>query len=114
MKKYVYLLLLALCISVPIQLKAQKKNELEPGYYVVVGAYAQNRENIAQNYVEALTRRGLQAYYGFNSSRKLYFVYLKYHDGLEESLKDMYNTRKRQEFSDSWVRVVPGVVAKGT
>ena len=110
MKKYGYLVLLALCLSVPTQIFAQKSNELDPGYYVVVGAYAQTRENIAQNYVEALTRRGLDAYYGFNTSRKLYFVYLKYFEGLKESLRDMSNTRKKSEFSDAWVRVVPGDV----
>lgn len=112
MKKYVYLVLLALCINIPFEILAQKTTELDPGYYVVVGAYAQTRENIAQNYVEALTRRGLQAYYGFNSSRKLFFVYLKYFDGLKESLRDMNKTRKNEEFSDAWVRVVPGLVAR--
>ena len=61
-----------LCISgfmVP-----QNPKELAPGYYVVVGAYAKSRENIAQNYVETLRLKGRKEMYGFNSSRNLYFV----------------------------------------
>lgn len=111
MKKFPWLVLPALYLIISFPAFAQNRHELAPGYYVVVGAYAQSRENIAQNYVEALTRRGLQAAYGFNSSRNLYFVYLKYFDGLKEALRAMTETRKQQEFSDAWVRVVPGVVA---
>src|SRR5687768_8454795 len=55
---------------------AQHNKELNPGYYVVVSAYAPSRENVAQNYVELLNRRGFQANYGFNSSRHYFFVYL--------------------------------------
>jgi outer membrane protein OmpA-like peptidoglycan-associated protein len=114
MKKPLNLVLIAVFVSLSTTLFAQNDNELSPGYYVVVGAYAQSRENIAQNYVEALTRRGLDAHYGYNSSRRLYFVYLRYFDNLKESLNDMYATRKQAEFSDSWVRVVPGdITAKG-
>jgi outer membrane protein OmpA-like peptidoglycan-associated protein len=89
---------------------AQHAQELAPGYYVVVGAYAQSRKNIAQNYAEVLTRRGIQADYGFNSSRNLYFVYLTYADNLKGALRSMTNTRRQPEFADAWVRVVPGVV----
>ena len=114
MKKPLNLVLIALFVSLSSTLFAQNDNELAPGYYVVVGAYAKGRENIAQNYVEALTRRGLQAKYGYNSSRRLYFVYLNYFDDLKTSLQDMYTTRKQAEFADAWVRVVPGdITAKG-
>ncbi len=114
MKKPLNLVLIAVFVSLSSSLLAQNDTELAPGYYVVVGAYAQSRENIAQNYVEALTRRGLDAHYGYNSSRRLYFVYLRFFNNLKESLQDMYNTRKQAEFADSWVRVVPGdIIAKG-
>lgn len=84
---------------------------------MVVGAYAKTRENVAQNYVEVLKLKGHQADYGFNSSRGLYFVYLKYFNDLRESLRDMAKTRKQGEFTDAWVRVVPGdiiPIAKAT
>ena len=92
-------------------LYAQDPKELVPGYYVVVGAYAKSRENIAQNYVEVLRLKGPNALYGFNSTRNLYFVYLKYFDTLKESLRDMRNTRSQGEFTDAWVRVVSGDIA---
>ncbi len=95
-----------LCISV--QSFSQNPKELAPGYYVVVGAYARTRENVAQNYVEVLRLKGRQAMYGFNSKRNLYFVYLKYFDNLKDALHEMKETRKQSEFPDAWVRVVSG------
>jgi len=92
---------------------SQDSKELTPGYYVVVGAYAKSRENVAQNYVEVLKLKGHTADYGFNSSRNLYFVYLRYFTTLKESLRDMAATRKQGEFTDAWVRVVPGDIVPG-
>jgi len=89
-------------------LLSQNSKELSPGYYVVVAAYAKTRENVAQNYVEVLRLKGLSPSYGFNSSRNLYFVYLKQFDNLRESLQEMKNTRGQSEFTDAWVRVVSG------
>ena len=94
---------------------AQQPKELIPGYYVVVGAYAPTRENVAKNYTEILLRRGLEASYGFNSTRNYYYVYLHYYDNLKSSLTDMMRTRKAEEFSTAWVRVIPGdIVASAT
>lgn len=58
------------------QLFSQDSNELAPGYYVVIAAYAKSRENVAQNYIEVLKLKGHKPLYGYNSSRNLYFVYL--------------------------------------
>ncbi len=90
------------------KLFSQDSNELAPGYYVVVAAYAKARENVAQNYIEVLKLKGHRPLYGYNSNRGLYFVYLKYYDNLKESLLDMKQVRAKGEFSDAWVRVVPG------
>jgi outer membrane protein OmpA-like peptidoglycan-associated protein len=97
---------LLLCST--FQVGAQRPKELIPGYYVVVGAYSANKENVAKNYTELLVRRGLDASYGFNSSRNFFFVYLHYYDNLKASLSKMHNTRKSEEFSQAWVRVIPG------
>lgn len=92
-------------------LYSQRPSELSPGYYVVVGAYAPNRENVAKNYTELLMRRGFDnAAYGFNSEKNLYFVYLRHFPSLRESLTNMEQTRKDPVFSDAWVRVVSGVI----
>ena len=87
---------------------AQDSKELTPGYYIVVSAYAKSQQKMAQQYVEVLKGKGHNAEYGYNSSRKFYFVYLKYFNNLRESLRDMKKTREEGSFTDAWVRVVSG------
>lgn len=86
----------------------QAPTELAPGYYVVVSAYAKARENVAENYVEVLKLKGIESYYGFNSGRNQYFVYLKYFTDLKSSLRHMTNARRSEDFKNAWVRVIPG------
>jgi len=109
--KYVFLIGL-LCYS--NRSFSQDSKELAAGYYVVVAAYAKSRENVAQNYVEVLRLKGHSPLYGYNSSRNLYFVYLKYFDNLKQSLQDMRHTRSQGEFTDAWVRVVHGDIRATT
>ena len=87
---------------------SQDSKELVAGYYVVVGAYAKSQEKMAQRYVDILTDKGRTAAYGYNASRRFYFVYLKYFDNLKESLQEMKATRQAGTFTDAWVRVVSG------
>ncbi|MEO7991419.1 MAG: OmpA family protein [Chryseolinea sp.] len=108
MKKFYYLSFIVGLLSIFNPAFSQVSNELKPGYYVVVSAYAKSRENVAQNYVELLKLKGYEAEYGFNTSRNLYFAYLSYFDNLKASLQEMRNTRSKGEFKEAWVRVVPG------
>jgi outer membrane protein OmpA-like peptidoglycan-associated protein len=108
MKKFYYLGFIVGLLSIFNPAISQVSNELKPGYYVVVSAYAKSRENVAQNYVELLKLKGYKANYGFNTSRNLYFAYLSYFDNLKASLQEMRNTRNKGEFTEAWVRVVPG------
>jgi outer membrane protein OmpA-like peptidoglycan-associated protein len=96
----------AFLLSYTVQSYAQSEKELQPGYYVVVGAYSANRENVAQNYTEVLNLKGVKARYGFNTSKNFYFVYLDYLAELKPALKEMYKRRQSVEFPDAWVRVV--------
>lgn len=108
MKTRTTFLAIFIVICVTFHSYAQQPKELIPGYYVVVGAYAPTRENVAKNYTEVLLRRGLEASYGFNSTKNYYYVYLHYYDNLKSSLTDMVRTRKAEEFSQAWVRVIHG------
>jgi outer membrane protein OmpA-like peptidoglycan-associated protein len=113
MRYSVHFIMLLLFVCLGSTARSQHPTELSPGYYIVVGAYAPSRENVAQNYTEVLNRKGLNAGYGFNSSRNYFYVYLQYYSSLKESLKDMKNRRRQPEFAQAWVRVVPGdIVAK--
>jgi hypothetical protein len=110
MKPYTYLVSVLIVFLSCISAFSQHQSELNPGYYIVVGAYAPTRENVAQNYTEVLTRRGYNAGYGFNTSKNCFFVYLKYFTDLKASVQDMQVTRKQPEFAQAWVRVVPGEI----
>jgi outer membrane protein OmpA-like peptidoglycan-associated protein len=114
MKNYTILLVVSGVLSLSGPAFSQASKELSPGYYVVVGAYAKSRENVAQNYADILRLKGYTSGYGFNKSRNLYFVYLKYFTDLKTSLRDMSVTRKKTEFKDAWVRVVPGDIITKT
>jgi outer membrane protein OmpA-like peptidoglycan-associated protein len=105
MKNLPYLLALLLWVSYT-EVAAQEGGELAPGYYVVVAAYAPSRQDYAQRFAAQLEAR-----YGFNTSKNLYFVYLSYHGNLKEALTEMKNVRSQGRFTDAWVRVVPGVIA---
>jgi outer membrane protein OmpA-like peptidoglycan-associated protein len=110
MKAYFKTALAIVLAVLSVNANGQTRKNLEPGYYLVVGAYAASRENIAQNYVDVLSRQGFTSGYGFNPSTRLYLVYVRFHDNLKASLQDMHATRRNEKFRDAWVRVVPGVI----
>ena len=85
---------------------AQSAGELQPGYYVVVAAYSQNKETAAARYAETLKQKGLNAQYGFNSSRKLFYVYVDYKTEFKPALTAMTAQRQNEDFSDAWVRII--------
>lgn len=111
MRIYTTLLIVSSVFCFAGEAFSQASKELPAGYYVVVGAYAKSRESVAQNYTETLRQKGFAADYGFNKSRNLFFVYLKYFADLKSSLHDMSTTRKQTDFRDAWVRVVPGDIS---
>jgi outer membrane protein OmpA-like peptidoglycan-associated protein len=111
MKNFAGCLLLITLFVINTSFLVTQSKELTPGYYVVVAAYAPSRESAAKKYVDELRQQGTSAEYGYNTSKKLYFVYLKYFTSLKESLLYMTATRKQGKFKDAWVRVVPGYIA---
>lgn len=84
---------------------SQRPN-LNSGYYIVVGVYAQSREEVALSYVERIKAMGYDADYGFNENRKQYYVYLKHFDDLGSSVTEMLATRQRGVFTDAWVKAI--------
>jgi len=90
------------------------QSELASGYYVVVAAYDDRREDFAQRYTDQLKAKWHNAQYGFNSARNLFYVYVNYFTELRPSLVDMKNVRQQGEFIDAWVRVVSGVITAQT
>ena len=100
---------IVVCLFAPCFSLAQSPDkELSPGYYVVVAAYAETKEDLALAFRDKLKSEGHDAAYGFNTSRGFYFVYLSYFTNLKEGLQSMMATRKKGVFTDAWVRVVHG------
>ncbi|MCZ8217356.1 MAG: OmpA family protein [Cyclobacteriaceae bacterium] len=105
-------LALAFLLMISTSSLAQNSKELAAGYYTVVGAYDNSKEDYAIRYVQTLNSKGHQADYGYNASRSLYFVYLQSHNNLKTSLEAMKKLRLESNFKDAWVRVVPGVIGQ--
>lgn len=88
---------------------------LPAGYYVVVAAYRTGQENFAQKYVSELNTKNtdLHASYGFDESKKMYFVFLDRYGEFNTSVDEMLKVRKDAGFGGAWVRVLKtGVVEK--
>lgn len=101
---------LLLSISLFCVTKAFSQAELASGYYVVVAAYDDTREDFAKKYSDQLKSKGYSAQYGLNSEKNLFYVYVNYFTKLKPSLVDMKNVRQKGEIVDAWVRVVHGEI----
>ncbi len=92
---------------------AQNSQPLDPGYYIVVAAYAPSHENLANRLVQNLQSEGFEASFGLHERTNLLLVYIKFFDNLRGSILEMQQVRRTTRFNDAWVRVVPGdIVAK--
>ena len=88
--------------------QAQKRVELEEGYYVVIGVYSKNKESYAINYVNAVSADGREVAYGFNSSKNYYYVYLYSSQNINAAIRRMRQTRQINGFEEAWVFVCDG------
>ena len=85
---------------------SQHPKELKIGFYVVVASFSPHREDLATKYTASLNRRGISARYGFNSTRRYFYVYTFRFNDRDSSIQVMRETRKQEEFAKTWVRVV--------
>jgi len=91
---------------------SQSGENLHAGYYIVVSAYSPSRESMAQQYVGKLRSEGFKADYGMDTRPHLYLVYIHYYDDFREAIREMLKTRRGGEFTDAWVRVIPGDIPR--
>jgi len=108
MKKSSYLTFLTafLLFSISsIRVSGQDK-ELKAGYYLTIAAYSKNKEHYAKAYADKVRSDGHEVAYDFFPKKNYYFVYLKYYDDFNTSIRDLYQTRKNTEFDDCWVYVM--------
>lgn len=89
----------------PVEVHAQSKN-LKAGYYLTIAAYSKSKEHYAKSYTEKVNKMGYEAAYSFFPKKNYYFVYLKYYNDFNTSIRDLYQTRKSTDFGDCWVYVM--------
>ncbi len=104
--KFIILIISFFCVT-----EGFSQSELPSGYYVVVAAYDDKREDFAIRYTNQLKAKGHHAQYGFNTAKNLFFVYVSYFTELRPSLVEMKSVRQKGEFIDAWVRVISGDIA---
>ncbi|MBL6444787.1 PorP/SprF family type IX secretion system membrane protein [Fulvivirga sp. 29W222] len=78
--------------------------ELEPGEYVVVGAFS-SYEN-AEKHSDELFFKGYQTRFGYITGKKLWYVYLFKGEDIQEARKERDKFRKNGLFTKAWVITV--------
>ena len=81
-------------------------NELKKGMYIIVGVFSELQN--AQKYSTQLLYAGYTTQIGYNSGKKLHYVYVKAASNLEEAKEQRDNLRKltRFQFKDTWILIV--------
>lgn len=77
--------------------------ELPSGYFMVVGAYASTAENYAVKFVQTLNQKGIDAKYGFSTSKNLFFVYSTRYNSLSDAVNSIIAERERTGENSAWV-----------
>ncbi|MDH5475505.1 MAG: OmpA family protein [Cyclobacteriaceae bacterium] len=86
----------------------QTKNseKVKSGYYLVIGAYSKNNKQLAEIYAKQITEKGHEALVDFFPKKNYHFVYLKYYEDFNTSIRGLYQYRKIEDFPDCWVYVM--------
>jgi outer membrane protein OmpA-like peptidoglycan-associated protein len=93
---------LTLSFCILLHLNTYSKNLLEKaGYYVVVGAFS--KEENARNLNKSLEQRGYNSNYGFNKSRKLYYVFTTFDENVLKCRMEIEKIRSNADFRDAWI-----------
>jgi outer membrane protein OmpA-like peptidoglycan-associated protein len=94
-----------LLLLVPAFTGAVAQSPLSAGHYVVIASYLQGQETYAQKYADKMSKEGTSALYGYDATRKMYYVYTEQNSDFNESIKHMMATREKG-FPTAWVRVM--------
>jgi len=99
-------LLVGTVLSARSFIQQPNNDPLPKGYYIVVAAFFSHQQDYAQRYSSKLNEGGLHVKYGFDPTRKLYFIYLDQYADFTESIQQMLKVRKEGTFDKAWVRVI--------
>lgn len=85
---------------------AVAQSNLPKGSYVVVAAFSPHHEDYAIRLSKGLNKEGLHTSYGFESTRKYWYVYLNHSAGRDECINEVKKTRNESRFADAWVHTI--------
>jgi outer membrane protein OmpA-like peptidoglycan-associated protein len=81
-------------------------NPLPTGYYVVVAAYRSGQQDFAERFKTEINQKGLHSEIGFDTKRKLFYVFVERSVEFKESIQQMLNARNQNGFDRAWVRII--------
>ncbi|MBI1768989.1 MAG: OmpA family protein [Bacteroidetes bacterium] len=81
-------------------------NALPKGSYVVVAAFSPHHEDYAIRLSKGLNKDGLHTSYGFEPTRKYWYVYLNHSADRDECINEVKKTRSESRFADAWVHTI--------
>lgn len=81
-------------------------NTLPKGSYVVVAAFSPHHEDYAIKLSNGLNKEGLHTAYGFESTRKYWYVYLNHSGDRDECINEVKKARGESRFADAWVHTI--------
>ena len=85
-----------------------QKNTLPTGSYVVVAAFSPHHEDYAIRLTKGLNKDGLHTAYGFEATRKYWYVYLTHSADRDDCIDEVKKARGESRFADAWVWTIKG------
>jgi len=104
MKNILLVATFIVCFSTNLAANTATK-ELSSGYFMVLAAYAPSAENYAVKYVNHLKQKGIEANYGYSTSKNLIFVYSASYSTRSEAVGAISSERTRTGEDKAWVYV---------
>ena len=78
--------------------------EMDRGHYIIIGAYGVPGNAIRMN--DKLLSQGYNSDFGFNSDKKLFYVFIRSADSAEAARAERDEIRKNPSFSSAWYLLV--------
>src|SRR5450432_3054908 len=85
---------------------SQVAKKLPLGSYLVVAAFSPEHEDYAQRLSTSLNKSGRHTDYGFEGTRKYWYVYLDQITSRDECISECEKIRKDIAFADAWVHTI--------
>ena len=101
-----FLIIISFGYSSYSQEGSPSSTKIKSGYYLVVAAYSKSNKELADRYANSISTPDQKAYVAFFPKKNFYFVYLKYYNDFNESIRGLFQYRKNTVYKDCWVYIM--------